>query len=516
MSRVLVLAVAAASLAAVLAAPEPGDAEPGAVPEDARLEEVTNTVLACPALALAAGSVAAVGGLVAEGLPGDRPGSAGLRLLGSTDGSARVPSPGTPVHLLLAGKSRPPVLMEARGAWATSALAGVALREADPLGLAEGGRPGIASTACFAPAAHWWFVGSGTQAGRDATLLVANPAQEPARFDINLYGRTGAIPAVASKGIDVAPESHVRLRLEALAPDEPLIAVHVQATIGRVTAALRDALAPKGDQGRGADFVPPARPPGSELVIAGVPGGAGSRELVLVNPGTHFATVTPRLLGTAGRTQIEGLGTVAVPAGSVVSVDLDRVLDGRSGSLHLASDTSVTGGVRSTWGTDRREFMWLAATPWVNAAEPLAGAAVVPGGTGLATTVTIAAPEGAVQGTLSRMTVGSADDSIVGSAPGATGSMGTALPAGTAVDRQRVSVPAGTQRTLTISGTATVAAASLSWLSDSGSGPALVSHVTLDESAPLATGYQWWPATSYVPIVPVREDIGTLIAEQVP
>lgn len=514
MSRVLALAAATAAIAAVLAVPEPGD--PGAVPEDAVLEEVTSTVLACPALALAPGSVAAVGGLVAEGLPGDRPGSAGLRLLDSTDDLARVPSPGSPVHLLFAGKSRPPVLMQARGAWATSALAGVAVREADPLGLDAGARPGISSTACFAPAAQWWFVGSGSQAGRDATLLVANPAQEPARFDINLHGRTGAIPALASRGIDVAPESHVRLRLEALAPDEPLLAVHVQATNGRVTAALRDVLAPRGDEGRGADFIPPAQPPGNDLVIAGVPGGAGSRELVLVNPGTHFATVTPRLLGAGGRSQIEGLGTVAVPAGSVVSVDLDRVLGGRAGSLHLASDTAVTGGVRSSWGTVRREFMWLAATPRVDAGAPLAGAVVVPGGAGLTTTVTIAAPEGTVQGTLSSATAGSAADSIVGSASDAAGSTGAVLPAGAAVDRLQVVVPAGTQRTLTVSGTAAVAAASLSWLSDSGSGPALVSHVTLDERAALATGYQWWPATSYVPIVGVREDIGTLIAGETP
>ena len=184
--------------------------------------------------------------------------------------------------------------MQADGSWAPSAFAGVVARQQ------EGTSEGLSSAACSPPGPQWWFVGAGSQLGRGAALLVSNAAEEPARFDISLYSGAGPVQALAGKGIDLGPGSSVRLRLDALAPDEELLAIEVRATSGRVAAAVRDVAVPSEDRPRGVDFIPRGPGPGTRLVMAGIPEGDGDRDLVLVNPGTQFATVTPRLL-TADR-----------------------------------------------------------------------------------------------------------------------------------------------------------------------------------------------------------------------
>ena len=222
----------------------------------------------------------------------------------------------------------------------------------------------------------------------------------------------------------------MRLRLDALAPDEELLAIEVLATSGRVAAAVRDVAVPSEDRPRGVDFIPPAQAPANRLVIAGIPEGDGARDLVLVNPGAQFATVTPRLLTESGPAAVEGLAAIAVPAGAIIRVDLTRVLGGRSGTLDLTSDVPVTGGARAAWGGARRDVMWLSAVPLIGGPDPLGGAAAVPTGPGLTTTVTVAAPDGEVRGALTVITTESDDLAVLsgrsaangGAASGASGS----------------------------------------------------------------------------------------------
>lgn len=488
------------------------------------IKEVTNTTLSCPEVAVTTDSASVVGSLVSAPMvstgAGEQEGSAWMRFIDAEEELARISEPGPASHVLIAGRSTAPVVTRAVDAWAPAALSGLVARDM------AGAGAGLSSTPCPVPGTEWWFVGAGSQVGRGATLLVSNPAQEPARFDLVLYGRTGPVAALAGKGIDVAAAGHVRLRLDALAPDQELLAVNLRATNGRVAAALWDVSVPAEGVGRGVDFIPAAQPPSGDLVVAGITGGEGGRELVLVNPGSQFATVTARLLTEEGPAEIDGLATVAVPAGSVATINLARVLGGRPGSLHLVSDTPITGGVRSWWGGTPREVMWLSATPRIGGRAPLAGAAAVAAGAGLTTTVTVAAPAGDVFGTLTYSTTGARSDSIFSadggplgdgslSGPEAPTAGGTAevveLGEDAVLEQVRITVPGGSQRTITVPGLRRAAVAALSWVVDPSSGPAVVSHTTLDEDVPLATGYQWWPATSTVRALPVRADIGTLM-----
>ena len=415
-----------------------------------------------------------------------------------------------------------PLVLRATGSWAGAAMAGIATRDL------TGEAAGLSSTACPSPRTDWWFVGAGSQLGRRAALLVSNASQEPASFDISLHAESGPVEALAGKGITLGPRSHVRLRLDALAEGEDLLSVHVQATSGRVSATLRDVAPPLDERPRGVDYLPPAAQPATELLIPGVPAGAQRRDLVLVNPGSQFASVTARLVSASGTTDIPALTSLAVPAGSSITYSLDKALGTSSGTLELHSDEPVTGAVKAVWGSSaRQDLLWLAATPPLTAPNTVAGAAQVPSGPGMRTTVTIAAPAGEVRGTLVVLASGDATAPTLG-ADGelesgelarrrqqADAPTDPVLLVGdtTRLPDQVVTVAAGTQTTVEVPSTAG-GQLHLFWLAARGSGPAALAHQTVDADRVLATGYPWWPTVSQVPVSAVRNDVGTLAPTQ--
>jgi hypothetical protein len=524
MRRFLVVVMLVLGCAGVVLAPAPSAVEPdGAAPS---VRPIGSAVLACPELGVTDDSASTLSGLVVPGVGGQGTdttgeavpaggGQAALRVLGAESDLVRLPAPGEPVSLLASDRSQPPILLEASGSWAPAAVAGIASTELDGPGA------GLASAACLPARPQWWFVGAGSELGRGSALLVSNPAAEPARFDLALYARSGPVDVLVGTGIDLAPQAHVRLRLDALAPGQDVLAIQVRATVGRVGAALRDVAVPREGSPRGVDFIPAASAPDTALVLGGIPGGAGARDLILVNPGTQFATVAVRLITEEGTTGLAGLPVASVPAGSVISIPLAGALAERPGSLLLTSDVPITGGVRASWGALTRDLSWLSAVPAVRPPNPLAAAAAVPAGTGLATTVTVVAAGAAVTGTLSTITTGTSDESVFGDdgSPGLGGQPSVSNPsegplvvtsASSQPTRTRVQVPTGSQRTVLLPGVSGAALAHVWWQSDPGSGPAVLTHLTRAAQGPGATGYSWWPTASAVVGRPVREDVGTL------
>jgi hypothetical protein len=555
--RAVLLVLSLASLVAVVLAPGPtgwGPSQWGVQssdPEVPRYRAVSGAVLGCPELAAPEGTASVLAGLVAAGRPSAQPeasaqpgsaqpeasaqpgesaqpeasaqaeqadvGQASLQPIDSQRDLARLPAVGEPVTLLVAQRSQPPILLRSSGSWAPDSLAGIATRSV------RGAATGLASAACLAPGTSWWFVGAGSQPGRGSALYVSNPAPEPARFDLSVLARSGPVEALAGKGIDLGPRSSVRLRLDALVPDEELLAIHVRATSGRVAAALRDVALVVDDQPQGVDYLPPVREPTTSLWIGAIPGGEGARDLVLANPEAQFATVSLGLLTESGRMPLPGLEAVAVPARSVVTTSLDGLLDGQSATLQLDSDVPITGAVRATFGGSRADVSWVGAAPLIEAPNDLAGAAVVPTSRALATTVTVAAPDGPVSGTLQVMGTGAASGSIftrrgvtraqaTEQTPEDVPRRGVAVVTGGSTTAAPIDldVPAGGQVTVTVEGTEEWALAHLVWRSAPGAGPAVVSHLSLASRTPLATGYSWWPVASAVAEVPVREDVGVL------
>lgn len=507
---------------------------PAAAPPAQRADSVriTEAALGCPGTAAGARRISVVSATVA-GSVAVAPGQAELVSLPRPAQIAAVAGPDTPTSIAAPGGNPDPVLSLGHGGWAAALLAGQANR------VGAGRAAGLASLACAPARSQWWFVGGGAQLGRRDTLVVGNPADTPASLDIELLGRDGPVVPVAGRGIEIGARSQVELRLDALAPDEDLLAVNLKATAGQVTAALLQVAAEVGGSARGSDFIAPSAPPQREVVIAGVPGGAGRRLLVLANPGDQFATASVTAITTSGSVQLRDLATVAVPGRTVVRIDVTASLDGRPATLRLQSDQPIAGSLQATWGTRVRESLWLAASPMIGGPAPLAGAAAVPAGRGLQAQVTVAATQQAAFGTLTIISAGDgarSPFSPLRSVPaGVDGLWGPLRATGTKaakakatddvprVQRLRMNVPAGTQRQLTLASTSGSDLISLNWVADGGSGPAFISHTVLSEglaepgdagaaaNPPLATGFQWWPTVSTVVTQPVLPNPGVLV-----
>lgn len=522
--RLLALAIPLLAVGALAIAP------PAAPPvQGLGSARVTQAALGCPGTAAGARRISVASATVA-GAVAVSPGQAELAALPRGTGLVALAGPDIPASISAPGGNPDPVLAMGHGGWAAALLGGQVNR------VGSGRATGLASVACAPARAQWWFIGGGAQLGRRDSLIVGNPADTPSRLDIELLGRDGPVVPVAGRGIEIGARSQVELRLDALAPDEDLLAINLKATAGQVTAALLQVAAEVNGSPRGSDFIGPSAEPQRDVVIAGIPGGAGRRTLVLANPGEAFATATVTAITTSGAQQLTDLATVAVPGRTVVRIDVTAGLAARPSTLRLQSDQPISGSLQAVWGSSVRESLWLAGSPMVggagSGANTLAGAAAVPAGDGLQAQVTVVAPQQAAFGTLTIISTGDGGRSPFSPQrdvrAGVDGQWGPFPATGGAADdpprvqRLRMNVPAGTQRQLTLASTAGSDLISLNWVADSGSGPAYISHTVLSqalaqpdgaddgEDAPLATGYQWWPTVSAVPTQPVLADPGVL------
>jgi hypothetical protein len=114
----------------------------------------------------------------------------------------------------------------------------------------------------------------------------------------------------------------------------------VRVTTGRVAAAVR---AHVGDR-KGADWLPAAAPPATEVVVPGVPGGSGRRRLLVAVPGDADARIRMWVMTPEGSFAPEGRDTLDAPAQTVTPVDLERALSGKPGAVRLSSDRPIAVG----------------------------------------------------------------------------------------------------------------------------------------------------------------------------
>jgi hypothetical protein len=111
-----------------------------------------------------------------------------------------------------------------------------------------------------------------------------------------------------------------------------------------VSAAVRDQQV-DGLTPLGVDWLPAATAPRREVVVPGVPGGAGERMLQVIAPGESDAIVRVRLVSESGAFAPAGLDVIEVSAGSVSEVDLAQFTAGEPVTVLLESDVPVTAGV---------------------------------------------------------------------------------------------------------------------------------------------------------------------------
>ena len=204
---------------------------------------------------------------------------------------------------------------------------------------------GLASQACLGPDTTWWFVGGGSTAGRETELVLVNPESTPAELEVAISGPDGPVSTPRLRGIVVEPRSRVVVRLSREAPRLPGVTWRVTVRQGRVMAAVSDRES-DGFVPRGADWIPASVDPATRVLIPGVIGGPGGRQLLVHAPGDLSATVRVRLITASGSFVPVATPEIEVPGGSVVSVDLDSALQGEDATVDLQSDQPIVAGVR--------------------------------------------------------------------------------------------------------------------------------------------------------------------------
>ncbi|MEO6472201.1 MAG: DUF5719 family protein [Aeromicrobium sp.] len=337
--------VAAAVLAVVWVLPAHVDAEraPHAV-------KVTQSAYSCP---IVGGTTVVAGRLAAH--PGSK---ATATALPSGEAVKRLVSSNSWVDSPVEGDALLAMTTDAKGAGPVGFTGGVATKK-DGGGLSVGSCPGVVQDA--------WYLGAGSGAKHLTTVTLTNLSDSPAVADISMWGDHGPVDAVNADGIVLESFQTRRITLESLAAGEPDLAVRVQSRRGALSAAVRDtSTAVFG----GTEPISSTLSPTRHQVIPGIAGGAGSKQLLLLNPGRTTARVRVEALGKDGALVPTGLDDVKVGAGRTISLDLPKSAGNDPLALRLTSDYPLSGSVRTA--ESNKDYTYAVAGPVLD------GPAIVP------------------------------------------------------------------------------------------------------------------------------------------
>ncbi|GAA2623606.1 DUF5719 family protein [Actinomadura fulvescens] len=220
-----------------------------------------------------------------------------------------------------------------------------------------GGGPdrGLAGTRCARPGTDAWFLGPGPVAAERIELYLTNVDAQPASVDVTALSGEGPLDTVDGHGTPVEPYRTKIVRIGGSA--EGLgdivttardLALRVRATTGRVAASVRVRIGEK----KGIEWMPQAPAPATSLVVPGVPGGGGRRQLLVGVPGEQDARIRIQVITTSGAFAPQGQDVLDAPAETVTPLDLDRALSGKPAAVRLVSDRPIVAGLSAQRGAD--------------------------------------------------------------------------------------------------------------------------------------------------------------------
>lgn len=337
-TRLTVVALAIAAAVAALTGGvsligAPGSAGQEHLPES---EPVARTSLACPYVR----SESSVGVLAIADVDapqgGDQPDPITARAVSSKQQKPdlKVDQRGVPVAKTVMPDNPATYLVDGADALAPGVAAETATF-ADDLDV-----HGLSTSTCRPPEREHWFVAQAS----GSRLVLANPTEVTTVVDVNVWGNAGPVESEATQDISIKANSQETLLLGALAPGDDQVAVHVDASQGRVAAAV-DVQESDDGVAAGLSDVAPAAEPSTKAVVPAVPG-TGERTLYVFAPGTTDALVKLKFLGPTGPFTPAGLKDVTVRAGSIQKVDLKQTEKSAVGVL-LESDEPITASARA-------------------------------------------------------------------------------------------------------------------------------------------------------------------------
>jgi len=216
---------------------------------------------------------------------------------------------------------------------------------------------GVALTNCYAGEPDQWFVGGSGGLTSKGVLDLVNSGLSESVVEIDAYTSKAAIPPLSVK---VKANSSATVSLDALAPGEESIALHLVTHTGRIAAFVLDQRS-KGLRSLGMDYVKPSDAPHTELFISGLYPHNGEKSAIanslrLVNPGALDATIRVQAISTDGRFIPVGFDGLLVKHGLVTTAPLTNLTTSSIFGLQIESDQPILASALTTSGSG--DFAW--------------------------------------------------------------------------------------------------------------------------------------------------------------
>ena len=247
---------------------------------------------------------------------------------------------------------------------------------------------GLPTASCGSPGTDFWFIGPGQHSVGQIELFLMNPSGQAADADVDVFTDAGPLQGSSDTGITVPPYGMVVQSLAAMLHGSRSIALHVRTSAGQVVAAVQE----RTGTGPGA-WLPAANTPATHLILPGLPGTAGARQLYVAVPGVQGARINLKAVTSRGSYEPTGAGAIDVPGGSAAGVALPS-LGGVPAALKLTSNVPVTAVAMATGGAQGAPGAFTAAAAAIQeqgvVADDLSGA-------GRVSSLVISAPRAAAR-----------------------------------------------------------------------------------------------------------------------
>jgi hypothetical protein len=341
----------------------------GPAPSPVRSIAVTSVTRACPSPGWAGGAGGGIAVMAAPVTSGT--GEAAVNRLaaaGSAAGGTHLFSLTSPGYVQLAGvatatgASARPQQTSGQSVATVPLQGGVVVRAhgamARGLEVEQTAAGGLPTASCGSPGTDFWFAGPGQHGASHIELFLMNPGSQAADADVEVFTDAGPVQgSAADTGITVPPYGMVMQLLAPMVQGSRSITLHVRTSAGQIVAAVQESTG----TGPGA-WLPVAQQPATHLVLPGLPGTAGSRQLYVAVPGAGDAKVTLEAVTSRGSYEPTGAAGIDVAGGSVADIDLPS-LGGIPAGLKLISNVPVTAVAMATGGAQGAPGAFTAATP---------------------------------------------------------------------------------------------------------------------------------------------------------
>ena len=218
---------------------------------------------------------------------------------------------------------------------------------------------------CLAPISSQWFVGATADVTSKGTLTLVNSGLGKALVGVTVYTENGA---QAEQSFAVKANSFITAQLAGLAPGAKSISLHVVPQTGRINAFVTDERG-RGLQALGGDTVNSQESASKSLVIPAIPQQTGRRSslphtLRVLIPGEVGGQINVEIKSTDGTFSPAGIDGKTIPAGKVVDLPLDVLMESGKFALHLSSDRPFVASVfTKTQAQGKSDFLWSTPVP---------------------------------------------------------------------------------------------------------------------------------------------------------